>query len=242
LTPDWTSDDGSVQLYNADCLQVLPTLSGVDAVVTDPPYPKLKGGLTHRCVGVSERVTPTTTVGTPWGNDIGVLSEFQHISKASVVFCSWHSVGDVKELLGGEQVGLVTWYKRNSQPSFRNRPHYQVEYAWLTEYSNANWKHIKTMYDIPMPQAGCMAGERVLRAGSGQAAHPTQKPVALMEPLVRVADESVLDPFMGSGTTGVACVKTGRKFVGIEIDPGYFEIAKKRIQKAIAEKSELLIA
>jgi site-specific DNA-methyltransferase (adenine-specific) len=65
--------------------------------------------------------------------------------------------------------------------------------------------------------------------------HPTQKPVALMEYLIRTytnEGETVLDNCMGSGTTGVACVKMGRKFIGIELDPTYFEIAKKRIKEA----------
>lgn len=69
--------------------------------------------------------------------------------------------------------------------------------------------------------------------------HPTQKPVALMEYMVETytdAGDSVLDFVMGSGTTGVACVKTGRKFVGIELDRGYFDIAVERISKAIAER------
>ena len=65
--------------------------------------------------------------------------------------------------------------------------------------------------------------------------HPTQKPVELMEWCLRFfADGVVLDPFMGSGTTGVACVKVGRKFIGIEIDEGYFDIACKRIADAVA--------
>lgn len=67
--------------------------------------------------------------------------------------------------------------------------------------------------------------------------HPTQKPVALMEYMVRTyttPDMTVLDNCMGSGTTGVACVNTGRNFIGIEKDPGYFEIAKKRIEDAVA--------
>jgi DNA modification methylase len=65
--------------------------------------------------------------------------------------------------------------------------------------------------------------------------HPTQKPVALIEYLIRTytdKDESVLDFAMGSGTTGVACAKTGRHFIGIEIDPGYFKIAERRIHDA----------
>ena len=66
--------------------------------------------------------------------------------------------------------------------------------------------------------------------------HATVKPLALMRYLCRLTKTptggKVLDPFMGSGTTGVACVQTGRNFIGIEIDPGYFEIAKKRIEQA----------
>jgi len=62
--------------------------------------------------------------------------------------------------------------------------------------------------------------------------HPTEKPVALMRQLVRKTAGTVCDPFMGSGTTGVACVKLGRRFIGIEIDPGYFDIACERIREA----------
>jgi len=66
--------------------------------------------------------------------------------------------------------------------------------------------------------------------------------VALMEwCLSHVAGETILDPFMGSGTTGVACVKTGRKFIGIELDRGYFDIAVKRIEKALQERDEMLV-
>lgn len=70
----------------------------------------------------------------------------------------------------------------------------------------------------------------------GKSVHPTQKPVALMEYLIRTytnESDTVLDNTMGSGTTGVACVNTGRNFIGIERDPGYFSIAEKRIYDAI---------
>ena len=65
--------------------------------------------------------------------------------------------------------------------------------------------------------------------------HPTQKPVALLEYLIRTytnEGETVLDNVMGSGSTGVACVNTGRNFIGMELDPGYFEVAQKRIEEA----------
>jgi DNA modification methylase len=58
--------------------------------------------------------------------------------------------------------------------------------------------------------------------------HPTQKPIKLMEWCLRFVDGTVADPYMGSGTTGVACIRTGRRFIGIEIEPSYFEIAKRR--------------
>jgi len=77
-----------------------------------------------------------------------------------------------------------------------------------------------------------------LRHGQpGKCGHPTQKPISLMVHLVSALareGDMVLDPFMGSGTTGVACVRTGRKFVGIEIKPEYYKIAKQRVQKQVA--------
>ena len=68
----------------------------------------------------------------------------------------------------------------------------------------------------------------------GGKSHPTQKPIALMEWCLRFVEgaKTIIDPYMGSGTTGVACVKLGRKFTGIELDPDYFEIACERIRKA----------
>ena len=68
--------------------------------------------------------------------------------------------------------------------------------------------------------------------------HPTQKPIVLMKWIIETytrPGQVILDPFMGSGTTGVACVQTGRDFIGIEIDPGYFAIAERRIKDAQAQ-------
>jgi len=231
----------TVRLFCGDCLDILPTLEAgsVDAVVTDPPYPGLKGGLKYMCVGVCESTTPTITVGTPWGEDLAALAHAQTVARlGALVFCSWHSVGEIKELMGGEPVGLVTWYKRNSQMSFRNRPHYTCEYVWLIEYAaGMNWRPIETLYDIAGLPAGCFATERILAEGSKKAAHPAQKPLELMRLLLQAVPEggTVIDPYMGLGTTGVACGQTGRNFIGIEIDEGYFNIAKERIEKAQAE-------
>jgi len=228
-----------VTLMLGDCRNVLRDMpdGAVDVVVTDPPYPFLKGGITSMGkTGVAPSKQVSTTVGTPWGNELEALREFKRVARyGAIVFCSWRYIGEIRELCGGEAVGLVTWYKRNSQGSLRNRPHYQCEYAWLIEYaSGMNWRPIKTFYDIAGLPAGCFASERVLLDGTGKAAHPTQKPVEIMGAVLNAcpAGAKVLDPFLGSGTTGVACVEMGFDFVGVEINPAYHAIAQRRIEAA----------
>ena len=226
----------TVDLRLGDCLDILPTLpdKSVDAIITDPPYSGQKGGIKSVYSGVAPLISDSVTLGTPWGENLDALKEFKRIARyGAIVFCSWHSIGEVRSLLGGTSIGLITWYKRNTQPSLRNRPHYSCEYAWLIEYTTGmNWKPLKTFYDIPGLPAGCFAKERVLQEGSKKAPHPTQKPIALMNALIEASPHTVLDPFMGTGTTGIACINTGRDFVGIEIDPKYFAIAQKRIEEA----------
>jgi DNA modification methylase len=237
-----------IDLRLGDCLEVLKTLPAgcVDAVVTDPPYIGLRGGMTQGSVlrGVADSRHQNVTVGELWGNDLTALSEIQRVARyGAIVFCSWSCVAEIKTLLGGAPVGLLTWYKRNSQPSMRNRPWYQTEHAWLIEYApGMNWKPLRTLVDVPGLPAGCMATERVLQPGSGKAAHPTQKPLALIRELLQACGQTVLDPFMGSGTTGVACVQTGRNFIGCEIDPTYYAIAEKRIAQAQEQMRLLEVA
>lgn len=122
---------------------------------------------------------------------------------------------------GGERFSLpvrrkwLTWVKPDAAPTFAS-----TEFAWTSKDAPA--RHF--VYAV-----GAVNQERV--------GHPTQKPLALMEwCLAHVPTaQTILDPFMGSGTTGVACAKLGRKFIGIEIDEGYFDIACERIRKAYAQ-------
>ena len=74
-----------------------------------------------------------------------------------------------------------------------------------------------------------------MRLGQRMRSHPTEKPVPLLRAVAEWTAGTVLDPYMGSGSTGVACAKLGRKFIGVEIDPDYFEIACERIRKAYAQ-------
>jgi site-specific DNA-methyltransferase (adenine-specific) len=122
---------------------------------------------------------------------------------------------------GGNYLGLppsrcwLVWYKRDAVPSMAS-----CELAWTNINTNAK------VFDWTIAATNA---ERVN--------HPTQKPVALMQwCLGFVPDaQTILDPFMGSGTTGVACVKMNRSFIGIELDPDYFEIACQRIRDAYAQ-------
>lgn len=238
MKPTWES--GDVKLYLGDCLEVLPTLEdgSVDAVVTDPPYSGLKGGtiiIGNSSVAAVKNLT--VTVGDIWGANWNWITEAWNVARNAVMtFCSHSCICDARSAFPDEAkpICLLVWHKRNASPPIQNVPRFTDEYIWVMQkHPGLDWKKWqKTMFDIPKLPAGCMATERILKPNSGKALHPTQKPVELMERLLDVQPESVLDPFMGLGTTGVACVKTGRKFIGIEIDEGYFEIAKKRIMEA----------
>ena len=190
----WQSDDGAVTLLLGDCLEILPTLEGIDAVVTDPPY------------GIGGYVSAPSK----WRRLAGHTSE------------TWDdNVVDLQPLLGFERVviwggnnyglpasrNFLCWYKPDAPPSMA-----QCEYAWCNWDGNA--KHIT---------------QTISATNRERNGHPTQKPLRVMLASVEHADAAfVADPFMGSGTTGVACIRTGRRFIGIEIEPKYFEIAKRR--------------
>jgi DNA modification methylase len=203
MKPTWESD--GVQLYLGDCLQIMPELAGADAVVTDPPYgiaDVWKGGASHGW-GVASLATPQRNA---WD-----------VAPPQKAFEVILRMGDPIVIWGGNYFrlpisrGWLVWNKPE-----RGFTLAEAELAW-------------TNLAMPMRVFDCN------RSDVGRV-HPTQKPLSLMKWCIEAAripaGASVLDPFMGSGTTGVACVQTGRKFIGIEIDPGYFEVAKKRISEA----------
>lgn len=153
-----------------------------------------------------------------------------------IIFNDWRNLGDIAERLeknGFVVKDIIRWEKTNPMPRNRDR-------RYIVDYEFAIWaveKHNKWIFnrqsdkydrsEIRVPITG--KSEKML--GS----HPTQKPIKLMEELLlRHSNEHavILDPFMGSGSTGVACVNTNRDFIGIELDKNYFKIAKNRINEA----------
>jgi site-specific DNA-methyltransferase (adenine-specific) len=201
-TPDWQTSDGSIQLYCGDCLDILPKLSGVDAVVTDPPYG----------IDFDYGVWKDTSDGY-WEWWIGVVEQMMDISE-TVVFT--HRTAAVRHL--SEWTHLAVWHK-------------PLALGFSINNFLGHWEPI-FWYGKPNVAVCDVFSHNTQKPSN----HPLPKPLGLMVDLVALTDGVVLDPFMGSGTTGVACVRLGRKFIGIEIEPKYFDIAVKRIEQAIEDQ------
>lgn len=200
---------GEAVLYRGDCLEILPTLDKVDAVVTDPPYGIGKDG-TAASTGSHGGRKPYEFLN--WDAARPAKAYFDAIRRASHKQVIWGG-NYFADLLPPTMRWLV-WDKgqRINQSD--------GELAWTSEHSALR---IMTINRVELMLDG--------------AQHPTQKPVRLIAwSLEQIGNPgTVLDPFMGSGTTGVACAQLGRKFIGIEIEPKYFDIACKRIEQAYAQ-------
>ena len=212
---------GDAKLYLGDCLEILPTLDPVDAVVTDPPYGTNQDTrYKHRGRGLRTGLsTIAQTQAVDWAAVHGDDSPF-----------------DPAPFLCFEQVILwgANWYASRLPDSSKwlvwdKRRHTPPDHNADVELAFTNLKGPARMYRE--------LWRGMLREGRdnmvhGPKVHPMQKALGLMEWCVEMTAGTVLDPFMGSGTTGVACTNLGRKFIGIEIEPHYFEVACRRIEAA----------
>ena len=210
---------GDCTLYRADCRDVLPLLPNVDAVVTDPPYGIALNTDNLRFSGGN--VASVNKRGNNGGPAMGqaIIGDNKPFDPSFLL-----SFGDEQINWGWNHYPdklprgtCLIWLKRNDAAfgSFLS----DAETAWFSRGHG--------VYCFRDLSNNGIANERE---------HPTQKPVSLMQWCIDfVKGETILDPFLGSGTTGVACVKLGRKFIGIEIDDGYFDIACKRIEQAYAQ-------
>lgn len=195
---------GDCTLYLGDCLEVMPLLGKVDAVVTDPPYGIGMSGGNVGYKGFNNFTRKDWDKETP---DLAIA----YIKSLAVDSIIW----------GGNYFDLppsrcyLVW---DRGAGFKGRTYAESELAVTSLNANA-----RTFTYDPLAR-GDYRGKQ----------HPTQKPVALMEWCLGFLPnaETILDPFMGSGTTLVACAKLGRKGIGIELDPEYFDIACKRVEEA----------
>ena len=232
------------QLLQGDCIEILPTLAAgsVDAVVTDPPYLTSDSGVTiGGNGGVAKTYVDSVALGMPWGYSLDWISLVARLNPQHwIVYCNQFMLGGlISELEKYAKLGAVfTWRKSNAPNMTRNVPRFDCEFIVWAKARNARTVRAREFnsqgIDVPMPQAGCFAAERIVVNG-GQALHPTQKPLAVVRPFVQRLTEwgwTILDPFMGTGTTGVACCMEGRNFIGIELDAKYYHIAELRIANA----------
>ena len=201
---------GDAHLYLGDCLAILPTLDRVDAVITDPPYG----------IGASSKKFVNGTSKTNKDYYADVCWDTAPPSKELIDLIV--SKGKLVVLWGGNYFDLppsrcfLIWDKTIHGNSYAD-----CEFAWTNMNANARIKALNMV-------AANMDGR----------VHPTQKPLDLMRWCIdkcKPDPKTILDPFMGSGTTGVAAIQLGRSFIGIEREERYFQIACKRIEQAVAQ-------
>lgn len=246
-----TVEGPGYRLYHGDCLEILPTLAvgSVDAVVTDPPYSSGGQFRGDRNAQPSVKYVQSDSVATyrgefsgdnrdqrsflAWASMwLGYAFRRSRVGAVAMVFTDWRqlpTMTDAVQCGGWVWRNLVTWWK----PGCRmQRGRFSLSAEYIVYASNG----------VPTP--GEMSPQNVLSfqgVNGADKQHIAEKPLELMRILCQVTPlgATILDPFMGSGTTGVACVQTGRNFIGIEIDRDYFDIAKARIVKAARNGQQL---
>jgi site-specific DNA-methyltransferase (adenine-specific) len=218
----------TVELILGDCLEVMRTMpdKSVDAVITDPPY-----GIGYQSARRTDKNSRFDVLDGDLSVPVEWLSQSFRVAKDNsclFCFCRWdtqQTFYDAISKAGWNIKSQVIWDR-----GVHGLGDLKAQYAPM--HDNI-WFAIKGSYQFSGKRPKSVL--RVDRLSAGDLVHPTQKPVSLMKvinlDLTREGD-TILDPFMGSGTTGVACVQTGRNFIGIEIDPTYFAIAEKRIAEA----------
>jgi len=197
-----------VRLILGDCLEILPTLEGVDAVVTDPPWNCGYFGLSDNRSGSEYRDRLRQ-----W------LDKSERLCDGQIWFVSMKALPYVADM-------FLEYHPFASCKNFSQMSKKRLPNAWdIAFIRDTQQAYLATGRDWFIANTAGMLRERT--------AHPTPRSLDVMKYLLGMFGwHTILDPFMGSGTTGVACVQTGRNFIGIEIDPTYYAIAEKRIAEA----------
>jgi site-specific DNA-methyltransferase (adenine-specific)/modification methylase len=223
-------------IANQDCIEYLKTLqdNSVDLVVTDPPYNvSQKGNIKFKDLNIVKNFGE-------WDFDFDpepVMKEIKRVLKPNgqiFVFCSTEQIPQYMAIFKRNWFfrNLIVWYKTNPAPRLS-----KTNFVFANEYIiyaindptvkpggvTFNFLGQKEMHNTIITSA--LQGRERLRDENHKALHPTQKPLSILKKLILIASKEgdvVLDPFMGIGSTAVACKETGRKYVGCEIDKDYF--------------------
>jgi site-specific DNA-methyltransferase (adenine-specific) len=225
---------GDARLYLGDCMEILPTLGKVDAVITDPPYGQNHKVNTFEAGGT--RINPVIQRG---GSVSVVRANYYpdiHGDDRPFDPTPWLDLAPVVLLWGAhkfaDRLPAGQWLVWDKVPTGKVRSQGDGEAAWINR--EGALRIFRLLWD------GLCVGEGARHeVTSGQQRyHPTQKPEVLMRWCIEQAGrpESILDPYMGAGSTGVAATQMGLSFIGCEIEPRYFDIACRRIQQAYDQR------
>ncbi len=246
--PSFISPDGAWALYAGDCLEIMPRLheASVDLIFADPPYFLSNGGITCQ----SGRMAAVDKGG--WDKSRGFegdhrftlawLGQCQRMLKPhGSIWVSGtshiiHQVGAAMQELGFKLLNDITWVKTNPPPNLSCRYFTHATETIIWAAKNPKSKHKFNYQDMKAMNGGKqMTSVWTIEAPRKQeklfGKHPTQKPLALLNLILQAASDPgdlVLDPFCGSGTTGLAAAALGRRFMGIESDPAYVDLSRQR--------------
>lgn len=221
-----------IDLKHGDCLRILKNIEdkSVDLIVTDPPYKLVQGGCTNNAVKLKGATQNELKSGSVFvNNNINFedwIPEVYRVLKDDSHCYFMCNDRNLRELLnvcyksGFKLLNILVWAKSKHSP---NR-YYLKNCEFITFLRKGKAKNINNMGTKQLIKIDNVENK----------VHPSEKPLELIKILIANSSDKndvILDPFMGSGTTGVACIKTNRSFIGIEVDENYFNIAKKRIEE-----------
>lgn len=226
-------------IYNQDCLEGLKAIKSgsIDLIVTDPPYlikDTHAGGNTRLARTIQPVNNELRENGLNTGLDPTILPEMVRVLKTINLYV-WCNKAQIPEYLDffvkglGCSFDIIVWVKTNSPPTYHNKYLSDKEYCLYFRKGGycqpTSYETAKTTYYQPTNVKDKKAYP-----------HPTIKPLNIVKTLIENSSrpgDLVLDPFLGSGTTAVACAELGRKYMGYEVNEEYFEVAKRRIKDTI---------
>lgn len=231
-----------LELINADSYEYVKVLKNknvkVDHIITDPPYNISKDNNFGTL-----RIPRTGVNFGEWDSGefdlyswIPEYTQLLNKNGSLIIFCSYRYISYIIDVIESEDVQMVVkdiivWQKSNPMPRNINRRYVQdMEFAIWAVKKKSKWVFNKPD-DVPYLRALFKSS---VVSGNEKLNHPTQKSLKMMQELISIhtnPDELIMDPFMGSGTTGEAALRSGRRFIGIEIDNKYFEMAKNRLEE-----------
>lgn len=236
---------GDATLWQGDCLEIMAMMDNVDHVISDPPYEDTLHKSKNSLRGPVRADKGPDLKGLDFSSIDAIREDVVRLSSSVcqgwfIAFCTIEGVARWADMINPSSMKYkraCVWIKPDCTPQLNGQGPAQGCECFVTAWCGAG--HAKW-------NAGGKRGvyKHNVNQPDRHGGHPTEKPWRLFNELLTDftnPDETILDPFMGSGTTGVACAKLGRKFIGIELEPKYFDIACERIQKSY-DQPDLFVA